>query len=149
DDALASLAHFQFTQQLLAVFLALALDERTAADDDVAAFFVDLEHFALHLAANVVANIGRTTDIDLAGWQEDVDAVDIDEQTALDLASDLAGDHLAFFDLGHRAFPRTHLVGFALAERDHAAGIQFGVLVFQLFDQNFDDLADFWRWFPF
>ena len=40
--------------------------------------------------ADVVADVGRPADVDLAGRQEDVDA-DVDEQAALDLA----GDHAA------------------------------------------------------
>ena len=55
------------------------LDQRPAADDDVAPRFVDLEHDALNRAADVIADIGRTANIDLAGRQKHVDA-DIDQQ---------------------------------------------------------------------
>ena len=56
----------------------LGLDQAAAADDDVAACFVDLEHEALDLFADVFADVVRPADIDLAGRQEHVDA-DIDQ----------------------------------------------------------------------
>ncbi len=99
-----------------------ALDQRAAADDDVAAGFVDLQHQALDRAADVVADVGRTADVDLAGGQEDVDA-DIDQQAALDLARDRAGDDVAFVDRFHDLQPGFDLLGFALAEARSCRGI--------------------------
>ena len=74
-------------EQLVLLLRPLVLDQRAAADDDVAAGFVDLQHHALDRAADVVADVRRTADIDLAGRQEHVDA-DVDQQTTLDLAGD-------------------------------------------------------------
>ena len=88
DDALAELADFELLEQLGLLLRPLGLDEAAAADDDVAAGFVDLEHQALDLFADVFADVVRPADIDLAGRQEHVDA-DVDQQAALDLARDL------------------------------------------------------------
>src|SRR5690606_19023931 len=112
----------QFAQQFLALFFTLRFDQRAAADNDIAAGFVDLQHFALNGAADVIADVVRTADVDLAGRQEDVDA-DIDQQTAFDLANDLAGDDLAFVDRLHHLLPGDDLLGLALAQHDHAVGI--------------------------
>ncbi len=145
DHALAGLADFQFLQQRFASFLALTFDKRTTADDDVATSFVDLEHFALHRAADVIADVGGTTDIDLAGGKEHVDATDVDEQTTLDLAGDQAGDHVAFLDLLENVEPLVHLARFALADADHAAVVGRGSFVFQVFDQHPDEIANLRR----
>ena len=100
--------------------------------------FVDLQHEALDGAADVVADVGRAADIDLAGRQEHVHA-DIDQQAALDLARDHAGDHVAFVDRLHHLQPGLDLLGLALAEGDHAAGIvDQAVDVFHVFDEHLD-----------
>ncbi len=102
------------------LFGPLGFDRGAAADDDIAARFVDLEHDALDGAADVVADVGRPADIDLAGGQEHVDA-DVDQQAALDLAGDHAGDDVVFVDGLHDLQPGFDLLGLALAEGDHAA----------------------------
>ena len=67
------------------------------------------------VAADVVADVGRAADVDLAGRQEDVHA-DVDQQAALDLARDHAGDDVAFVDGLHDLQPGLDLLGLALAE---------------------------------
>ena len=54
--------------------LAGDLDEFAPADDDVAPAFIDLEDHALDVLIDVIGDIGRTADVDLAGGQEDVDS---------------------------------------------------------------------------
>ncbi len=125
DDTVSQLANFQFAQQVFAIFFSLLFDQRAAADDNIATCFVDLEHFALHDAPNVIGDVVRTANIDLAGWQEDVDA-DIDQQATLDLAGHGAGHDLAFADLGHHLFPLQDLFRLAFAQRDHAVDIICG-----------------------
>ena len=80
---------------------ALVLDQLAAADDDVAPGLVDLEDLALDLAVDVIADVRRPADVHLAGGEKDVDA-DVDQQAALDLAGDGAGDDVAFLVLGER-----------------------------------------------
>ena len=126
DDALAELADFELREQLgLLLGSRCVFDQAAAADDDVAAGFVDLEDHALDRLADVVADVGRAADVDLAGGQEDVDA-DVDEQAALDLAGDHAGDDVAFVDGLHDLHPLFDLLGLALAEDDHAAVVERG-----------------------
>ena len=148
DDTLADLTDFQFGHEVLAVFLALLLDEGPAADDDIASGFVDLEDFALHDSADVIADVVGSTDIDLASRQEDVHT-DIDQQTTLDLAGDRTGDDLALLDRSHHLFPLDDLFGFSLAQNDHVPSFFEDILVFDLFDQNLDHLADLRRLFAF
>jgi len=144
DDTLSDLANFEFGHEVFAIFFALLLDQRAAADDDIATCFVDLEDFALNHAADVIADIVRTANVDLAGGEEHIDA-DIDEQTTLDLAGDGSGDDLAFLNGSHHRFPLDDLLSLALAEADHVSGFFEIVLVFDFFDQYLDRLADF-RW---
>ena len=59
-------------EQLLLLLFALVFDQLAAADDDVAARFVDLEDRARRSPADVVADVARPADIDLAGGQEHV-----------------------------------------------------------------------------
>ena len=75
--------------------------------------------------ADVVADVGRAADVDLAGRQEHVDA-DVDQQAALDLARDRAGDDVALVDGLHDLQPLFDLLGLALAEDDHAAILRCG-----------------------
>ncbi len=100
-------------EQLLLLLGPLVFDQRAAADDDVAAGFVDLEHEALDRAADVIADVGRPADIDLAGRQEHVDA-DVDQQAALDLARDHAGDDVVLLDGLHDLHPLFDLLALRL-----------------------------------
>jgi len=142
DHTLAQLVDFQFTQQLFAVFLALLLDERSAADHDVAASFIDFQYLALHHSANIVANVAGAADVHLAGRQEHVDA-DIDQETAFDLARDGSRHHLTLLHGLHHLFPLQDLLSFALAEPHHAVRVVgHAELVFHLLDQDLDRFAN-------
>ena len=114
--------------------LAGDLDQLAAADDDVAPALVDLEDHALDLLIDVIGDVGRAADVDLAGRQEDVDA-DIDQQAALDLAGDLALDDVAFVIAGDDHLPGAHPVRL-LARQDDLAG-----LVFHALEQDLDAVA--------
>ncbi len=87
DGPLADLADGDLLEELLLLLLAGDLDQLAPADDDVAPALVDLQDHALDLLIDVIGDVGRAADIDLAGGQEDVDA-DVDQQAALDLAGD-------------------------------------------------------------
>src|SRR5262249_3928935 len=91
DHALTDLARLDLGHQPFLPLLALILDELAAADHDVAAGLIDFEDFALDGLVDVVGDVRRPTDVHLAGRQEDVDA-DVDQQAALDLAGDRAGN---------------------------------------------------------
>src|SRR5262249_59146199 len=104
DDALADLARLDLAEQLLLHLDALVLDQLAAADDDVAAGLVDLEDLALDGLADVVGDVGRPADVHLAGGEEDVDA-DVDQEAALDLAGDRAGDDVALLVVADDVLP--------------------------------------------
>ena len=64
---------------------------------------------------------------------------DVDEQAALDLAGDHAGDDVALVDGLHDLHPLFDLLGLALAEDDHAAIVlPAGCDVFDVFDEDAD-----------
>src|SRR5262249_10952119 len=77
-----------------------------AADDDVPPPLVDLQDHALDVLVDIVGDIGRAADVDLAGGEEEVDT-DIDEQASLDLSGDLSLYHVPFVVLwdGHLPGP--------------------------------------------
>ena len=114
DDALAELADFQLLEQVGLLLGPFGFDQAAAADDDVAAGLVDLEHQALDRLADVFADVVRTADVDLAGRQEDVHA-DVHQQAALDLPRDGAGDDVALVDRLHDLHPLFDLLRLALA----------------------------------
>src|SRR5262249_6514376 len=103
-------------QELLLHLLALVLQQLAPRYDDVTPRLVDLEDLALDAAADVVADVGRTADVHLAGGQEDVDA-DVDEQAALDLAGDHAADDIALLVPVDDRLPL--LLPFGLPVRQH------------------------------
>src|SRR5262249_56694222 len=138
DDALADLARLDLGEQLLLHLLALVFQELAAGDDDVAAGLVDLEDLALDGLVNVVGDVGRPADVDLGGGQEDVDA-DVDQQAALDLAGDQAGDDVAFLVLGDDVLPLLLPLGLAVAQHDGAGLVLDGV------DEHLDLVADLRR----
>ena len=138
DDALADLARLDLAEQLLLHLLALVFEQLAAADDDVAAGLVDLEDLALDGLVDVVGDVRRPADVHLRGGQEDVDA-DVDEQAALDLARDQAGDDVAFLVLGDDVFPFLLPLGLAVAQDDGAGFVLDGV------EQHFDLVADLRR----
>ena len=140
--ALANLLDLQLLQQRLAILLALSLDERPSADDDIAPRLVDLEHFTLHDAADVIADVRRTANIDLAGRKKHLHAADIDEQSTLDLSLDGAGDGVALLQLADDLVPLNLLVGPALGHAEHAAFVGLGLFVFEILNKHFDELAD-------
>src|SRR5690606_9294019 len=91
DDALTAFAYLELLEQLGLLLGPLRFDQAAAADDDITAGLVDLEDHAFDRLADVFADVVRPTNVDLARRQEDVDA-DVDQQTALDFASDEARD---------------------------------------------------------
>ena len=78
DRPLAELADRDLLEQLLLLRFAGDLDELAAADHDVAPALIDLEDHALDFLIDVIGDVRRTADVDLAGGKEDVDA-DIDQ----------------------------------------------------------------------
>jgi hypothetical protein len=95
DRALDDVALVEVLEEALACGRRARFDELAAGDDDVAALGVDLEDLRADGAADELADVVGTADVDLAGGQEDRHA-DIDEQAALDLPHAGALDGVAF-----------------------------------------------------
>ena len=134
DRAGPDLADGDLGHELLAEGDALGLDQAATREDDVPPVLVDREDDAADLAVEVIGDVRRPSDVDLAGGKEGVDA-DVDQQPALDLAGDLAGDDVPFAVLGDDALPGAHPVGL-LARENHLAG-----LVVHALEQDFDLVA--------
>src|SRR5262249_32264438 len=81
--ALADLGLGHFPPELLAVLLALALQQRPAADDQVALLRVDLDDLAAQPLVDVLVRVLDAVQVDLADRHEAADAVDVNLQAAL------------------------------------------------------------------
>ena len=97
DDALEHRALDQLLEQLLALFRMLALDHRTAGDDDVVALAVELDELELEFLAFQVHRVADRAHVDQRTGQECADVLDVDGEAALDLAADAAGDGFVGF----------------------------------------------------
>src|SRR6185436_7721674 len=116
DDALADLPLLDVLEQLLLEALAFFLEEFPARDHDVHALGVDLDDARADRLADEVGDVVRAAEIDLRGRQEDVPALHVDEQAALDLAPADAVDLVAFLVLRRHPLPGAQPVGAALRE---------------------------------
>src|SRR5439155_24114151 len=114
-DPLADLADGETVHRLLLHLLALLLDELSSGDDDVAAFLVDLEDDGVDVSADPVGDFAGAADVDLTGGKEDRHA-DVDQQAALDLLGDFAGDRVALLLGLHDGFPVDDAISLALAD---------------------------------
>ena len=141
DDAAADLAHLERLHQLLLPLGPLLLDQRPAGDHDVSPRFVDLEHEALDRPAAIVADVGRTANVHLTGRQEHVDAGDVDEQAALDLAGDEASDDVVLLDALHHAEPVLDPPRLPLGE-GYQAALFLDAAFLKLLEQHLDGVAD-------
>ena len=151
DGTSATLPDFEFVEEQGLLGGAFFFDESATADDDVATSAVDFKDDATNRFVDEFIDVGRTTNVDLAGGKEDVDAADIDEQTALDLLRDLTFDHVVFFDRFHHAVPGFDLRSLTLAKDDHSAihDVFSGHRVFGVFDEHLHSVANFGRFFVF
>jgi hypothetical protein len=114
-------------EQALLLLLALLLEQLPAADDDVHPLRIDLDDPRAHRLVQEVRDVVRAAQVDLAGRQEHVDALDVDEQAALDLALHDALDLVALLVLVRHDLPRAHAVRAAL--RDHRRVVVVQALV--------------------
>ena len=135
DGALADVARHHLREELGALLVALLFDQLAARQDDVLALLVDLDHLEFVGVADVTGQVLGRGNIDLRGREERLDA-DVDEQPALDHGFDLAVDRAAFVADGENLIPVFLELGLFLRQDDHA------VLVFELFDQNVDLIAN-------
>ena len=113
DHAAADFAALDGGEQVLLHLVALFFEQLAAREDDIAAFFVNLDDLAFQFLADPFARVAHAADINLAGGQEDVHA-DVHQQPALDLAHRLAFDHVADLVGLHHPFPAADAVGLLL-----------------------------------
>jgi len=135
DRALAELTDLDFAEQFEFLSAAGFFDDLAAGNHDVLALFVDFKNFDLQGAADVVVEVAHRNDIHLRAGKEGIRA-DIDDETALDGASDHPFNQAAFFAVVDDMIPLALLFSALLAEDDHA------VVVFEAFEKNFNRVAD-------
>jgi hypothetical protein len=135
DDADDLVAGGDAVEELLALLGALGLDDFAAGEHDVFALVVDLDDLELEHLADVLVEILRRDDVDLAAGQEGFDA-DVDHEAAFDDALDLAFDETAVLEHGVNFLPVLTVGGLLLGEHDHA------FVVFEAFEEDFHLIAD-------
>src|SRR5204863_7024771 len=94
DLTLDDQAGLQALDDGLALLRALLLQHRAAAEDDVVARAVELDHLALDVRAEVLVQVRHAADLDQRGGQEAAHA-EVDDQAALDDLDDRADHRLA------------------------------------------------------
>src|SRR5262249_3427464 len=90
-EVLDDRAFLQALEQLFALLGELALDDRTARDDDVVALAIELDDLELELFAFEIGRIAHGAHVDERARQECADVLDVDSEAALDLAGNAAG----------------------------------------------------------
>ena len=134
DSSLDDVAFLDLGQEIAACIFAFDFDQLATADDDVASFEIDLQYSGTNRAANEVADIAWTANIDLRCRQENWNP-DVDQKSALDLAKNFSFDNIAFLLRLQQQFPTADAISFALRENN------VSVLIFDFFQENIDIIA--------
>ena len=145
DGARAQLSLVDVLEQDLLLGLALLLQQLAPRDDDVHALHIDFDDARAQRLVQEITDIGGPAQADLAGGQEDVDALHIDEQAALDLALDNTLDVIALVVLGGNRLPGAQAIGPALAQLGHILAVEALVVDLEdlaLLGQFIAELAD-------
>src|SRR4029453_4267891 len=122
--ALDDIARLESVENLLALLLALVLEDSAAREDDIGAGAVDLDHLAAQRLAEELVEILDAPDVDQRRRQKAADA-EIEDQAALDDLDHPALDRLARFRLLLDRLPRELEAGALLGEDEPALGVLF------------------------
>ena len=139
DDSFAHLSLFQLLDDPLAQSLAFLLEHCSARNHNVAPCLVQLDDLELEGLAEELVEVLDLANVDLRTGKESLDTQQVDDDTALDAASEAAINGRAAVVGLLDAVPHTHEVGFLLGEDDPT----FEVL--HVFQKNFDFGAYFDR----
>ena len=116
DDTRADLTDFDIAEEGFLQQLAFLFEELAPRDHDVLALGVDLDDARPNGLVDKGRDVVGAAQVDLAGGQEDIDAIHIDQQAALDLAQDHALDEIALDIFLGDAIPGALPVGPLLGE---------------------------------
>ena len=109
-------------QRVLALLLALLLQDHPAREHDVAPAAVELDDPGLDVLADHRVEVLHRPEVDLGAGQERLDA-DVDREAALDDLHDLPVDRRALLVGPRDDVPDLDLVGLLLGEDDEALGV--------------------------
>src|SRR5574344_2131115 len=137
DDTLADLALLESFENVAALAVAFFFENHAAGHDDVPARLVDRDDLEVEFLADESVDVRDLTEVNLGTGEERVDAEEVDDHAALDALRESAADDFVVFECLADAFPHADKVRFLLGEDETA------VIVFQLFDKDFDLCADF------
>ncbi len=123
DHALDDIAFLELGDDLGALLGTAFLEDRAAADDDVAAAAVHLEDLERLGHAHQRADIAHGAHVDLAAGQERHGAAEVDGEAALDAAEDRALDAVVLLVGLLEAVPRLLAARLVAADHRLAAGV--------------------------
>ncbi len=124
DRTHADLAFLDVLEERLLLLLTLFFEELPAGDDNVHALRIDLDDARAHRLVDEVGDVVGPAQSHLARGKEDVDAFDVDEQSALDLALNDALDLVAFVVLLADVLPCAETIGAALGKHRHVVLVE-------------------------
>ena len=123
DHTGTHLAFLNVEQEVLPQLGTLVFHQLASGDNNVHALHVDLDDDGPHGLVDQIVHLDGTTQGHLAGGQEDVDALHIHEQTALDLALDNTLNDVSFAVLLADLFPCAQTICAALGNDRHVVGV--------------------------
>ncbi len=127
DDTLDLLAFLQRFQQSFTLGAVLGFQDAAAGNDNVVALLVELDDLELELFAFQVGGVANRTNVDQRTRQERADAVDVDGETALDLAVDDALDHFVGSESRFQNNPALGALGFLAGQLGLAKAVFYRV----------------------
>lgn len=127
DDTLDLLAFLQRFQQSFTLGAVLGFQDAAAGNDNVVALLVELDDLELELFAFQVGGVANRTHVDQRTRQERADAVDVDGETALDLAVDDALDHFVGSESRFQNNPALGALGFLAGQLGLAKAVFYRV----------------------
>src|SRR5262249_42521567 len=136
DHSLADLVLRQLLDDLALLLRAVLLEHGAARHDDVPPALVQLDDLELHGLSDQGVHVLDLPERDLRSREEGFDAVEIHDDTALDLPDQLAFDQLAVVGGRLDAVPDLDEVRALLRKDDEA------VLVLRLLQEDLDLIAD-------
>ncbi len=135
DGTFENLTLFELADDFFLLLFQFGLDESLVRNNNVAEFLVDLHHLELHRLAYEYIVVAYGMNVDLATWQEGLDAEYINNHTTLCAALDVTLDNLFVVQSSIHALPALGEAGFLVREQ------QLAFLVLLVLHINLNNVA--------
>ena len=105
NGTLENLTFLQLADNLFLLLLQLSLDESLVRNNNIAELLIDLHNLEFHGLTNEYIVITNRMNVDLATWQEGLDAKYVNDHTALGTTLDVTLDNLLIIKSCINALP--------------------------------------------